>query len=335
MSRYFVTGATGFVGGRVAAQLREAGHHVVALVRDPARAGALAGIGVELVRGDVTDRATLAAPMRDADGVFHIAGWYKIGARDPQEGERINVDGTRNVLEVMRELRIPRGVYTSTLAVYGDTHGRRVDESHRYDGPFASAYDLTKWRAHHVVAAPMMRSGLPLVIVQPGLVYGPGDTSSVRTTLIQYLTRRLPLVPAGVAYSWAHIDDVARGHVLAMEHGRPGQSYHLAGPAHSLLEALALAERITGVRRPALVAPPWLMRAMSALMTPVAAMMRVDEQFHPESLRVLAGLTYLGRSEKAERELGWSARPLEVGLRETLAHEMALLGMPAPAVLPG
>ena len=123
MSRYFVTGATGFVGGRVAAQLREAGHHVVALVRDPARAGALAEIGVELARGDVTDRAKLAAPMRDADGVFHIAGWYKIGARDPQEGERINVDGTRNVLEVMRELRIPRGVYTSTLAVYGDTRG--------------------------------------------------------------------------------------------------------------------------------------------------------------------------------------------------------------------
>jgi hypothetical protein len=73
---------------------------------------------------------------------------------------------------------------------------------------------------------------------------------------------------------------------------------------------------------------------MSALMTPVAALTRVDEQFHPESLRVLAGLTYLGRSEKAERELGWSARPLEAGLRETLVHEMALLGMPAPAVLP-
>jgi nucleoside-diphosphate-sugar epimerase len=177
----------------------------------------------------------------------------------------------------------------------------------------------------------MMRAGLPLVIVQPGLVYGPGDTSTVRATLIRYLQRTLPLVPAGSAYSWAHVEDVAEGHVLAMEQGRAGECYHLAGPARTMLDALDLAERITGVPRPRTVAPAWLLRALSLLMTPVAAVLPIEGDFHPESLRVLAGATYLGRSDKARRELGWSPRPLEEGLRETLLHEMALLGMPVPA----
>ncbi len=91
--------------------------------------------------------------------------------------ERIHVQGTRNVLELMRELDIPRGVYTSTLAVFSDTKGRLVDETYRHNGPWLSLYDRTKWLAHYRVAEPMIRQGLPLVIVQPGLVYGPGDTS--------------------------------------------------------------------------------------------------------------------------------------------------------------
>jgi nucleoside-diphosphate-sugar epimerase len=328
MARYFVTGATGFVGGVLAAQLRAAGHAVVVLARDPSRAGSLARLGCEVHGGDITDRASLDPPMRGVDGVFHVAGWYRLGARDGREGERINVDGTRNVLEVMRELRVPKGVYTSTLAVYGDTHGRLVSESHPAEQDFPSHYDRTKWAAHAQVAVPLVRAGLPLVIVQPGLVYGPGDTSATRRTLVQYLRRRLPLVPAGAAYCWAHVDDVADGHVRAMEQGRPGECYHLAGPPCSLVDALALAERITSVKGPRLVAPPWLLRTVAAVLAPVAAVAPLPEDYQPELLRVLAGVTYLGSSEKARRELGWQPRPLEAGLAETLRHEMGLLGMP-------
>src|SRR5262249_2497367 len=127
--KYFVTGATGFVGGRVARQLRAAGHEVVAVVRDPTRAAGLATEGGTLHEGDVTAKESMRAAMTGVDGVFHIAGWYKVGVRDGQErraGEQINVAGTRNVLELMRELGIRRGVYTSTLAVFSDTHGRMV-----------------------------------------------------------------------------------------------------------------------------------------------------------------------------------------------------------------
>src|SRR6266849_4262267 len=143
--KYFVTGATGFVGGRVVRRLVGAGHQVVVVVRNPAKAADLANLGIEIYQGDVTDKESMRTPMQGVDGVFHIAGWYKIGVRDKSDGEKINVQGTRNVLELMRELGIPKGVYTSTLAVNSDTHGRLVDESYHYNGPHLSEYDRTKW----------------------------------------------------------------------------------------------------------------------------------------------------------------------------------------------
>src|SRR5262245_48341853 len=182
---YFVTGATGFVGGRVVRQLVEASHRVSVVVRNPAKAQGLAEAGIVVHQGDVTDKESMRAPMQGADGVFHIAGWYKLGVKDTSEGAKVNVEGTRNVLELMRDLGIPKGIYTSTLATFSDTHGRTVDEGYRYDGPHLSEYDRTKWAAHYEVAEPLIAAGLPLVIVQPGLIYGPGDTSSARTTLIQ------------------------------------------------------------------------------------------------------------------------------------------------------
>ncbi len=161
--KYFVTGATGFVGGQVARQLAADGHQVIALVRNSANAKDLADLGVTLAKGDVTDKASMRAPMMGVDGVFHIAGWYKIGVRDKSDGQKINVDGTRNVLELMKELGIPKGVYTSTVAVFSDTHGQIPDETYRYDGPHLSEYDRTKWLAHYEVADPMIKAGLPLV----------------------------------------------------------------------------------------------------------------------------------------------------------------------------
>jgi len=146
--KYFVTGATGFLGGQVARQLVAAGHNVTALVRRPAKAADLAGLGVTLAPGDVTDPASLRAPMQGVDGVFHIAGWYKIGQRDSRPAQAINIDGTRNVLAAMRDLGIPKGVYTSTLAIWSDTHGRAPDETYRFSGTHISEYDRTKAAAH-------------------------------------------------------------------------------------------------------------------------------------------------------------------------------------------
>jgi len=322
MSRYLVTGATGFIGGRVAGLLREAGHAVVTLARDPDRARGLAGMGVEVHRGDITDPATLEAPMKGADGVFHIAAWYEVGVRDKRMARRINVEGTRNVLEAMRRAGVAKGVYTSSLAVFGDTQGRMVDETYYRGGPWLTEYDRTKWSAHYDVAVPMMRSGLPLVIVQPGLVYGPGDHSAVRATFIQYLERRLPALPDKTASCWGFVDDIARAHVLAMERGRPGEAYIIAGPRHSLVEAFEVAERITGIPAPKLHPSPATMRALARIMGVVERVAPVPPSYTYEGLIVTAGVSYLGDNAKARRELGYEPRSLEAGLRITLEHEM-------------
>ena len=325
--RYFVTGATGFIGGRVARMLARERHEVIALVRRPASAQGLADPNIRLHPGDITDIDSMRGGMRGADGVFHIAAWYRVGVRDGA-AEGINVEGTRNVLRLIEELKVPRAVYTSTLAVFGDTRGRVVDETYRAGGPWLSEYDRTKWKAHYEVAEPMMRSGLPLVIVQPGLTYGPGDTSTLRETLVNYLRGRLQMLPQRTAYCWGCVEDTARGHIQAMERGAPGTSYIIAGPPHTVIETFAIAERLSGVAAPRHHVPPSLMRLAAALVRPLESFVVVPPLYASETLRVMAGVTYLGSNARAVRELGFAPRPLEDGLRDTLAHEMRLLGLP-------
>ncbi len=323
--KYFITGATGFIGGRVARQLREAGHEVVAVVRNPAKAKDLADFGVSVHQGDVTDKESMRAPMTSADGVFHIAAWYKVGVRDKSDAVPINVGGTRHVLELMKELGVPKGVYTSTLGVNEDTGGKLVDEAYRYSGPFYSEYTRTKAEAHRL-ADTFIADGLPLVIVMPGLVYGPGDTSAVRVTLLQYLQRQLPMIPQQSAYCWAHVDDLARAHLLAMEKGRAGETYIIGGPAHTFVDGLKIAEQITGIPAPR-AAPAGMFKAMSVMMGLIENLIPLPEAYTREGLRGIAGVTYLGDNAKARRELGYNPRPLEEGLAETLRHEMKLLGL--------
>lgn len=329
--RYFVTGATGFVGGELARQLVAEGHEVVALVRSPEKAGPLAAAGVTIAPGDITDKASLRAPMSGVDGVFHVAGWYRVGPGPAARAtaERINVEGTRNVLEMMAELGIPRGVYTSTVAVFSDTRGRLPDESYRYNGPFINEYERSKWLAHYTVAEPMIRDGLPLTIVLPGMVYGPGDTSMLGATIEDYLRGRLFALPQGTAFCWGHIADTAAGHRLAMERGQAGDSYILAGQVATLFDVLELVEPVTGIAPPRLRPTPALLKGAAALMRLVKPFMpgALPDSYRAESLRTLAGVTYLGSNEKARRKLGFTPRPLIDGLRETVAYDMERLGI--------
>lgn len=324
MARYFVTGATGFLGGELTKQLISRGHRVVALVRDPARAGILHPLGVELHTGDVTDRESLRAPMTGVDGVFHCAAWYRIGVPS-QQAVCTNVEGTRNVLETMRELGIAKGVYTSTVAVFSDTKGTMPDESYRYDGPHLSEYDRTKWLAHYEVALPMMARGLPLVVVMPGVIYGPGDTSAIRATLVRLLQRRLPFTPRRTEFCWAHVEDTARGHILAMERGQPGESYIITGPRHTFEEAFDIVASKAGVRRPLLHPGPGAMHAAALLMRGAGRLVALPPSLEPESLRVMAGTTYLGSNARAVKELGFSARSLDEGMDQTLEYELRMI----------
>ena len=320
---YFVTGATGFVGGVLVKKLREQGHEVHASVRNPDKANDLQAIGAKLFKGDVTDKESLREAMRAVDGIFHVAGWYKIGAKDKSDAERVNVQGTRNVLELMQELKIPKGVYTSTCAVNSDTRGQVVDESYHYGGKHLSEYDRTKAVAHDM-AKEFIAKGLPLVIVMPGMIYGPGDTSSLRTNIIDFLNARLPMLPTQTGFCMSHVEDTVRGHILAMERGVPGETYILAGEPHRIADVFKLASKLTGRRTPVIV-PYQIMKLFSVLVRPFDRFLPAT--FTSEGLRVIAGVTYWGDNSKAKRELGYNPRPFRESWGETLLHEMKLLSI--------
>src|SRR5260370_30297771 len=331
--KYFVTGATGFVGGRVVRQLLEAGHEVVILARNPVKASGQFGPSVRIYQGDITEKESLRKPMEGVDGVFHIAGWYKIGVRDKSQGQRINVEGTRNVLETMQELGIPKGVYTSSVVVYSNTHGQLVDETYRFDGhTFLNEYERTKWVAHYQVAEPMIEAGLPLVIVQPGPVYGPGDTNIAHSVLAQYLQRKLPLLPTVTAFSFVHVDDVSRGHILAMEKGRPGERYNLTGDAYTLVDTMRLAAQITGLPAPRLKAPPAVFKQLSLIITVVEKLLPLPDEYTAEYLRTIAGVTSLGDYSKASSARAYQPPTFEPALAYTFHAGMDVLGMKAPAL---
>ena len=228
-----------------------------------------------------------------------------------------DVEGTRNVLEAARRNEVRRTVYTSTLAVNSDTEEQVVDETYRFTGEHLSDYDRSKAEAHDI-ALDLAAQGLDVVIVQPGLVYGPGDTAQTGAFIEQVVRGKRPLAPAGGGVCWAHVDDVAEGHVLAMEKGRSGESYMLAGPRATLADGLRMVAGIAGTKGP-IVLPTRLVRMTAALMGVVGKVVPVPPDLAAETAR--AGLaSYYGTPAKAERELGWHARPLEQGLRQTVEH---------------
>ena len=324
--RYFVTGGTGYLGNHVVHQLVDAGHDVVALVRSESKARWLPS-GVEIATGDITEKESMREAMTGVDGVFHLAGWYQIGTGNPEIAVQVNVEGTRNVLELMAELGVSKGVYTSSVAVFSDTGGTYVDESYRYEGPHLSVYDQTKWQAHYEVAMPLIEDGLPLVIVMPGAVYGPpasGEMSDLRTMWQRYLCEELPFVTREGAACWDYVADSARAHLLAMEHGEPGETYVISGECRTFVDALSLAEELTGIPAPRSISPRWF-RMLAPIASRIERFVTLPKPIHPELLYWMAGTTWLADNSKATRELGLTHRSLEDGLGEYLEWEQTQL----------
>jgi nucleoside-diphosphate-sugar epimerase len=312
----FVTGGSGFVGQHVIRKLKERGYDVHALVRSKASEEIVDALGATIVPGDVTDVESMREGMAGSDVIFHIAGWYKIGASDWTEAEVINVSGTRKVLRLAHQLGVPKIVYTSSVAVFGDTKGQLVDESFYQGGPFLTEYDRTKWLAHYKVALPLIEKGAPIVVVMPGGIYGPGDSSSIGE-LMRLFYRGLPIVPGpGTTLTYAHVEDVAEGHILAAERGKIGESYILAGPAIPLGEMIDFWAYLLGRRAPIIGIPARGLRPFASLFSSANSLLPLPSLFSAEAVRSL-GVTYMARSDKARRELGWQTRPLQTGLLET------------------
>jgi nucleoside-diphosphate-sugar epimerase len=319
--KVFVTGATGFIGGEVARQLRDRGDEVVALVRSPAKGAKLTALGCELVAGDLGDATALRKGMAGCDAVIHAAAMYEVGIPAKQRPTmwEANVAGTERAMKAALEERIPRVVYVSTVGIFGNTHGRVVDESYKNpENDFTSYYEETKLEAHKVVDRMVAEEGLPAVIVQPGGVYGPGDTSQVADLLEQFFAGKLPLLPfPELGICMTHVEDIAGGILLGLEKGTPGEAYVISGPATTMREAVETVARISGRKAPKRNLPTGLMRMMVPFGPVVGKVMG-----QPPNLRELIssgdGVTFWASYEKAQRELGYSPRGMDEGLRQTL-----------------
>ncbi len=318
----FVTGGTGFIGSRVARRLRERGDEVVALVRSPAKAAELRELGCELVEGDLSSDDAIRRGVEGCDAVFHVAAVYKVGIPDSEHAAMrdANVGGTQRVLDAAVAAGVPRIVYVSTVGVFGNTHGQVVDETYeRNGGEWLSCYEQTKWESHQV-ALDRIAKGAPVVIVQPGGVYGPGDHSELGNIIDQARTGKLKLMMfPETGFNLVHVDDVADGILLAYDKGRPGESYVLGGQIANMRELVEKVSEITGRKAPKRDMPVAAMKALTPIGPVVGKIMGFPPNLR-ELIRTSDGVTYWAKDDKARRELGYAPRDMDTGLRQLLAN---------------
>lgn len=313
----FVTGGSGFIGQHIVRKLLARGYEVSVLARSAQSAERLAAMGADVVPGDVTDVESMRKAMQGSDVVLHVAAYVEIGEPDTEMMETINIGGTRKVLRLAYELEIPKIIYTSTAAVFGDTNGEMVDESYQARGVFQTEHARTKWLAHYKVAVPLIEKGAPITIVMPGGVYGPGGRGLI-TDMMRIFYRGYPVVAgADTVLTFAHVEDIAEGHILAAELGKIGETYILSGPAVPLGDMLDFWTYLTGVKAPQIRLPASVVRRFAAPLSMIGRATGLHSAFSREGAMV-AGAAFVSRSDKAREQLGWETRPLQGGMLETL-----------------
>jgi dihydroflavonol-4-reductase len=314
----FVTGGTGFIGSRVVQRLRARGDDVVVLARRPEKA---AGLDAQVVEGDLGDADAIRRGVEGCQAVFHIAADYRVGM-DASKRESMrdsNVRGTERVLDAAADAGVDKIVYVSTINAFGNTNGQVVDESYRRDEAdgYVSTYDETKYLAHRL-AEERAAQGAPIVIVQPGSVYGPGDHALVGQMIEQASTGKMPAKAfPELGLNMVHVDDVADGIMLAYDKGEPGQSYVLGGEITTQGELIDKAAAIGGKKPPRMTVPPVVLKAMIPVSKWIGPPMGLPPNFR-EMISAAHNVTYWAKDDKARRELGYAPRDLDTGLRQTI-----------------
>ena len=324
--RVVVTGGNGFIGLPVVRRLVERGDRVVAIVRDPDRTPELAALGVALRRGDLSRTMAIVDAMRGNEAVIHLAGSYRVGIPASERPSMLdaNLGATNRVLDAAATSSLERIVYTSTVGVFGNTHERIVDERYRRDlaDGFVSYYDETKFLAHRAVEE-RVAGGAPVVIVMPGVTYGPRDHSGAGQQLegaYRGTLRYRVLTETGI--SAVFVDDVAAGVVAALDRGRIGEAYILAGENTRLGDAMAVAARLGGHGLPRVTVPTAVLRVGSLAPEPLARAAGLPDDLG-EVLRSSLGVTFWASSAKAAAELGYTPRDLASGLRAAFGEDRA------------
>lgn len=318
--KLLVTGATGFVGAAVARQLLEAGHTVRALTRANNDRRNVADIGVELVEGDLQDEASLINAVSGCEGLYHVAADYRLWVPNPKSMYQTNVEGTAHLMNAAMKAGVQRIVYTSSVATLGFSHdGSPAHETTPVTaGDMIGTYKHSKYLAERVVEDMVRNQKLPAVIVNPSTPIGPRDIKPTPTGRIITETVK-GKVPAYVdtGLNIAHVDDVARGHLLAFEKGKIGEKYVLGGENLPLSEIFALIAGAAGLPAPTVKLPRLPLFPVAAIMEAIAYCGGPEPLLTIDSLRMAGHHMYFS-SAKAESELGYTHRPAREAIRDAL-----------------
>ena len=317
--KVLVTGATGFVGGNLARKLWEQGHEVMALVRPGSIRAAMEGTGIQSVTGDILDRDSVDRAVQGCEAVFHCAAAYTFWSPDPDAIYRTNVDGTVNVLKAALQAGVSRVVYTSTVSTIGlpdwelSTEETLADPNH-----LAGHYKKSKYQAE-LAALDMVSQGLPVIVVNPTTPVGPWDVKPTPTgrMVLDFLLGRIPAyVDTGM--NLVDVEDVAAGHILAMERGQPGQRYLLGNRNVSLKEVFDMLADATGLAAPKWRAPYWLVMGAGYVDELVEGRLLKREPRIPlEGLKVSKSPMYVS-CQKAITELGQPQSSVEEALQKAI-----------------
>jgi dihydroflavonol-4-reductase len=305
-----VTGATCFVGAAVARALLIARWQVRVLARHGSDRRNLSGLDVEIAEGDLTDVDSLAAAAAGCQGLFHVAADYRLGARDPSQLYRNNVEGTRNVLNAARGAGVQRIVYTSSVAAVGiPTDGTPGDERTPTSlEAMIGHYKRSKYLAEEVVRE-AARDGASVVIVSPSTPVGPGDVKPTPTgqLVLDAAAGRMPAY-VDTCLNIVHVDDVAAGHLLAYERGQAGERYILGGEDMTLREILALISSLVGRKPPRVRLPYGIVVPIAYLAEGYAKLSGRSGRITLEGVRMSRKRMYFS-SARAVSELGYRWRP--------------------------
>jgi len=316
----FITGATGFIGSAVLRALVKAGFSVRALARPRAPRSDLAALGVQFVDGDVRERASVAAAMSGCRYAFHVAADYRLWARDRNEIVVTNVSGTRNVMEEALRQGVERIVHTSSVATLAlPPDGTPADESMTLmERKAIGTYKRSKIAAERLVLAMVAERGLPAIVVNPSTPIGPRDVRPTPTgrIIVAASSGQIPVfVDTGL--NLAHVDDVAFGHLAALRHGRIGERYILGGQDVLFSRMLGDIAELVGRRAPR-ICMPWYSVLPVACVAEATAWVTGREPLATLDGVRLARYRMFFNTAKAQRELGYVARPYIEGLSDAI-----------------
>ena len=325
-----VTGATGFVGSAVLRALRARGAAVRALARPTSPRGNLEGVQCQVVVGDMTDPAAMRRAAAGARYVFHVAADYRLWARDPAALRRANLEGTKAVMTAALEAGAERIVYTSSVATLraGDAASAVDETAALEEGEAVGAYKQSKVAAERLVERMVLEQGLPAVIVNPSTPVGPRDVKPTPTgrMVLEAAQGRIPaFVDTGL--NIVHVDDVAAGHVAALERGRIGERYILGGEDLTLRALLADIAALTGRRPPTLALPRRPLYALAYAAEGVAALTGREPMLTRDALKMASHHMFF-TSAKATAELGYQPRPYREALADAIAWHRAAGRLP-------